>query len=468
MHTEGAREEMGGSMREGREPERSQRIAVIEGSLATVHITISTGALVTAYALMLGADDFVLGLLAALTALATVGSILGAQVVGHVGARKPVSLVAAVSGRALWIVLCFIPFLPISPAAKMAVFLATVFVGNSLVNLSGTAWLSWMTDLVPIEKRGRYFGVRQTILGAVAMITTYVAGWTFDSFVARGERPLGFAWIFGGAALFAVFAGWVLSRQWEPPMHGERVRPLFYTLRRPVADRRFRKLLRFLVLWSMATGIAGPFFAAHMIKNLHMSFTQIAIYSILAGIMNLITQPLWGRVIDRVGNRPVLAFNLAGVVALPLLWLLTRPDRIWPIWTDATLTGVFWPGFTLASFNLILATAPERDRTAYLGMQGAAVGISTFLASLVGGFIAKGFEGFRVVLLGQPLVNFHILFVASAIGRLLLLPFALGLGEERAQTVEALLDLVGDKVSQRFQEGLQSGIAIIKRIGGGQ
>jgi predicted MFS family arabinose efflux permease len=238
--------------------------------------------------------------------------------------------------------------------------------------------------------------------------------------------------------------------------------------RRSLRNRRFRKLLRFLVLWSMATGVAGPFFAAHMIKNLHMSFTRIAIYSILAGIMNLVTQPLWGRVIDRVGNRPVLAFNLAGVVVLPLLWLLARPDRIWPIWTDATLTGIFWPGFTLASFNLILATAPERDRTAYLGMQSAAVGISTFVAALIGGLVAKSLGGFHVIFFGQTLVNFHLLFVASALGRISLLPLALGLGEERAQTVEALLDLVGDKVSQRFQEGLQSGIAIIKRIGGGQ
>jgi MFS family permease len=450
------------------EPERSQRIAIIEGSLATVHITVSTGALVTAYALMLGANDFHLGLLAALTALSTVGSILGAQVVGRVGRRKPVSLTAAVSGRALWAILCVIPFLPISLAWKLAVFLGVVCLGNFLVNLSGTAWLSWMTDLVPIEKRGRYFGVRQTILGAVAMFTTYSAGRIFDTFVARGERPLGFTWIFGAAALFAVLAGLVLSRQWEPPLRGERIRPLLDTLRQPIADRRFRKLLRFLVLWSMATGVAGPFFAAHMIKNLHMSFTRIAIYSILAGIMNLVTQPLWGRVIDRVGNRPVLAFNLGGVVVLPLLWLLARPDRIWPIWTDATLTGIFWPGFTLASFNLILATAPERDRTAYLGMQSAAVGISAFVAALIGGLIAKSLGGFHVILFGQTLVNFHVLFVASALGRISLLPLALGLGEERAQTVEALLDLVGDKVSQRFQEGLQSGIAIIKRIGGGQ
>jgi MFS family permease len=450
------------------EPARSQRISIIEGSLATVHITISTGVLVTAYALMLGADDFDLGLLAALTAISTVGAILGAQVVGAVGGRKSVSLLASVSGRVLWAVLCLIPFLPVGSEWKLALFLVTVVIGNSLVNLSGTAWLSWMTDLVPLEKRGWYFGIRNTVLGAVAMITTYATGWIFDAFVARGRKPQGFAWIFGTAAFFAATAGIALARQWEPPLVGERVRPLIETLRRPFGDRRFRRLLRFLILWSMATGVASPFFAAHMIKNLHMSFTKIAYYSIIAGVMNLVTQPLWGKVIDRVGNRPVLAFNLAGVVILPVLWLFTAPQRLWPIWTDATLTGLFWPGFTLASFNLILATAPERDRTAYLGMQTMAIGISAFVASLIGGLVAKRLAGFHVVVLGQTLVNFHVLFAASTVSRMLLLPLALGLREERAQSVSSLLDLVGDKVSQRFQEGLQSGVAIVKRIGGGQ
>ncbi len=452
----------------GAEPLRSQRISIVEGSLATVHITISSGALVTAYALMLGADDFHLGLLAALTAISTIGAILGAQIVGAVGGRKPVSLVASVSGRVLWAALCVLPFLRIHPDLKLTLFLATVFAGNSLVNLSGTAWLSWMTDLVPIERRGRYFGVRNTILGTVGMITTFSSGWIFDRFVAHGARPQGLAVIFGTAAAFALAAGFTLTRQWEPPMRGEQVRPLLFIIRRPLLDRRFRKLLRFLILWSIATGIAGPFFAAHMIKNLHMSFTLIAVYSIIAGVMNLVTQPLWGKVIDRLGNRPVLAFNLAGVVILPLLWLLTRPDRLWPIWTDATLTGIFWPGFTLASFNLILASAPERDRTAYLGMQTAAVGIATFAASLIGGVIAKRLGSLHVAIAGQTIVNFHVLFISSAVGRMSLLPLALGLREERAQSVTALLDLVGDKVSQRFQEGLQSGVAIIRRIGGGQ
>jgi MFS family permease len=448
------------------EPERSQRISILEGSLAQVHITITGGSLVTAYALMLGAGDFQLGLVSAFTALSTMGAILGAQWVGHLGRRKPLSVICSAGGRGLWALLCLIPFLPIPLGAQLAMMLGVVFVGNSLVNLSGTGWLSWMTDLVPLERRGRYFGRRNMVLGAVAMMTSFGAGHVLDRYVAREMRAQGLAVIFGFAAATALAAGAVLTRQWEPPLLGEQSRPLIETIRRPFTNRRFARLLTFAILWAMATGISSPFFGAHMIKNLHMSFSLIAVYSILAGILNLVSLPVWGKVIDRVGNRPVLAICLLGVFFLPLLWLFATRTNLWPIWLDAALTGVFWPGFSLASFNLVLATAPEENRTAYLGVQTMVVGVATFLASLLGGVVADALGGIRVHAMGLTLINFHLVFIASAVFRVALLPLALRLRETHAQTVGALLGLVGDQASQRLAQGWQMGVSVVRKISG--
>ncbi|MBM3287565.1 MAG: MFS transporter [Candidatus Eisenbacteria bacterium] len=445
------------------EPVLSQRISILEGSLAGIHTTITSGTLLTAYALMLGSNDFQLGLLSALAAVATVGSVVGAQVVGRLGRRKPLSVVCSGGGRALWCLLCLLPFLPIHPSMRLGLFLAVVFVGNSLVNLSATGWLSWMSDLVPIEQRGRYFGLRNTIIGTVVMLATFATGRIYDRFVARGEDASGLAWLFAAAAFVAALAALTLTRQWEPPLRGERPIPLLATLRKPFENRIYRRLLAFTILWSSATGMASPFFAAQMIKNLKMSFSSMAAYSILAGILNLVSLPLWGRIIDRVGNRPVLVFNIAGVSFLPLLWLFAAPGHLAPIWIDACLTGLFWPGFALASFNLVLATAPEENRTAYLGVQGMAVGLSTFLASLLGGAVAQGIRSFSFEGHGLSLANFHLLFILSALLRISLLPVALTLREERAGTVRALLGLVGDEISQRLPRSWQTWGAVLRR-----
>lgn len=440
------------------EPNRSLRLSIIEGSFAAVHITVTGGALVTGYALMLGASDFHLGLLAALGALSTVGSLAGAQLVGILGSRRRLVILAATAGRALWALLCALPFAPLLPGSRLWLFFLTVFLATSSVNMANNAWTSWMTDLVPLERRGSYFGLRNTVLGAVGMAANFGAGKLFDWFKARGLQPQGFALVFGAAALCAIVAGILLSRQWEPPLRGERPLSPRRLVTVPFADRDFRRLLWFFVLWSLATGIASPFFGAHMIKNLRMPFSVIAVYSIIAGILSLSLQPLWGKVIDRIGNRPVLAFNIMGIFLLPLFWLFATPTFYLPIWVDAFLTGLFWPGFGLATFNLLLATAPEQNRTAYFAVQSVAAGAAVFVASLLGGWAATQLAGFRVVVLGQTLINFHLLFALSSLCRILLLPLAFRLREERAQPVAALLGLVGDKVFQRFNSGLGAGI----------
>ncbi|MDO9694926.1 MAG: MFS transporter [Candidatus Latescibacteria bacterium] len=446
------------------EPDRSLKISIIEGSFATVHITVSLGALVTGYALMLGANDFQLGLLAALNALSTIGSVISAQILGRLGSRKKLTVWGATVGRALWALLCVLPFIKIMPGFKLALFFAVMFLGNTILSAANTAWLSWMTDLVPPEKRGVYFGKRSAILGAVTMLTNYGAGWGFDRMKAAGLQDQGFALIFGLAALFAVIAGLILNRQWEPPLKGEKSLSIYEIVKLPFADPNFKKLLTFFICWSLSTAIAGPFFGAHMIKNLKMPYSVIALYSIVAGILNLSTQPLWGKIIDKLGNRPVLIFNLVGIFLLPLFWLFATPDFYLPIWVDAFLTGFFWPGFTLAGFNLLLLTAPEQNRTSYLSIYTVTTGFAVFLASLAGGWMANALHDFKFVLLGHTLINFHLLFAFSSLARIFTLPLALKLREERSHPVGTLLTLFGDKISQNLAGGWQAGIVMVKRI----
>ena len=201
-----------------------------------------------------------------------------------------------------------------------------------------------------------------------------------------------------------------------------------------------------------------------MINHLHMTLEVIAIYSIVSGIMNLFTQTLWGRIIDRAGSRPVIAFCLVGVSFLPLFWLFARPDFLWMIWADAALTGIFWPGFNLATFNLNMQSAPRENRTAYFAVISVLCGVTGFLANLLGGKLALLYRDFHYDLAGFPLNHYHIIFVISAVGRLMMLPLALQLKDEKSGPAGLTFALVGGKVEQLLAASVQQGVELVRRL----
>lgn len=92
------------------EPARSLSLFIVEGAFYSPHTAIVNGALLKGYALLLGANDFQLGLLTGIGTLATLGSVAGALQLGRRGRRKPMMLEALTFSRSIWLLLC--PFSP--------------------------------------------------------------------------------------------------------------------------------------------------------------------------------------------------------------------------------------------------------------------------------------------------------------------------------------------------------------------
>ncbi len=429
------------------------RLAVVEGAFATVHIAITLGAFTTGLALFLGASDFQIGLLASLTPLSSTFSLAGAYWISSLGRRKPLAAWSALLGRSLYLPLVLLPFLPLLGGAKMALFLAVIAVSNIALTLSGNAWTDWMTDLVPLERRGRYFGIRSTLLGVVSMATNLAAGKALDHYKAQGSEATGFLIIFSVAVFFAFLAFLVLLRQPEPKMAPRPRVPLRELATTPFQDKDFRSLVLLFSFWAVATGLPAGYFGAHFLKNLHGSFSGLAFYSIVAGLVSLPAQLLWGRLIDRMGNKPVLIASILGVTILPLFWFFAWREFLFPIWVDAFLSGIFWPGIALSSFNLLLVSAKEENRAAYLAVFTTITGVTGFLASLLGGTLATLFSFFIWKIGPVTLLNFHILFLLSALGRVAVLFFMPKVKEAKAKPLAEMMRFLTDYMIRRFSLG---------------
>ena len=410
------------------------KISVWEGAFATAHLTLSSGVFLVGYALMLGVNDFQLGLLAALPFLAQMVQPLSALLVQNLKERKTFTLVGSVFFRGIWILLIFLPLLILSKDYKISLFLFIIALSAVVNNFTTVSWLSWMADLVPEKIRGRYFGIRNNILQVVTIAFYFGGAKIIDYFKSlkpdeisfrlfdfsgfKNLSALGFMSIFSIGVIAALFAALLLYFQPEPSPHRFSNKAGFKDLLIPFKDKDYQKLIRFFMWWSLTVGISAPFWGAHMLKNLHLDYYLISLFSIVSGTISLISQPFWGRMIDRYGCKPVLKFNLVFIMFIPYLWFFVTPQNHFLLWVDALMGGIFWAGFNLAIFVIVLQISPQEGKPYFLASTYFVSGLFTFIASFIGGMIAHQLSGFRWQIYGQTLVNFHILFFLSALGRL--------------------------------------------------
>jgi MFS family permease len=397
--------------------QRGLRLSVAEGAVSTIYVSVVTGVFLTGLALLLGADTFTLGVIGALPFVGQLFQFVGAYLEERLGSRRTLVMVSALVSRVLWLPILLLLFLPAGGLA-MPLFLLLLGASYALGGIVTNAWLSWMSDLVPVRQRGRYFGFRNTVAGGVGMAITYVAGLAADFYRARGQEALGYTLIFGVAVLFGVVAAFMLRWQPEPALKRKqrvRVGELFAA---PLRSPAFRVFALASAGWSLATGIAGPFFNAFGIATLGISFSTLALTAILTGAVSLLTQPYIGRLQDRLGDRVVMVTCMFGVVLLPFGWILSTPSNIFPLWCTSFFAGVFWPGITQGMVNVLMDRSDAEGRGAFLAAYGAITGVGTFVAGLLGGVLATAFIGLSVPLGPITLDHYTLLFALSALGRL--------------------------------------------------
>jgi MFS transporter, DHA1 family, tetracycline resistance protein len=102
-------------------------------------------------------------------------------------------------------------------------------------------------------------------------------------------------------------------------------------------------------------------------------------------LCQLLAAPLWGRLSDRYGRRPVLMSSLAGACLSYVL--LGCAHNIWWLLVSRMLAGAMAGNIAAAFAYASDVSAPQR-RAAALGVVGAAIGIGFTLGQPIGGLLA--------------------------------------------------------------------------------
>ncbi len=376
--------------------QRTFRLLLYDALASEAMSTLATGVFLTGYAVVLGASNLAIGILAAVPSAVQFLQFPAVVLVEHFRKRRAIAVWASGIGRTFLITAAMAHLFG---SAAVLVLILSIAIWQASAAVAGCAWNSWMRDLVPEDLYGRFFGRRAAANTALAMVLALLGGILIDRWkqFAPDRSVIAYMWLYLTSAGIGFVGVWLLSITPERPMAPAQSRPrVLAMLSAPFWDRNFRNLIVFLSSWNFAANLAAPFFAVYMLKSLGYSMTAVVILNTASQLSNLAAVGLWGNLIDRFSNKAVLGYCAPLFLLCMLAWTFTGLPWIAPITfyfllAIHVLMGIATAGVALASGNIAMKLSPPGQATAFLAASGVVSASCAALAPIIGGLCADFF-----------------------------------------------------------------------------
>lgn len=154
-----------------------------------------------------------------------------------------------------------------------------------------------------------------------------------------------------------------------------------------------------------------PFYA----RGFGADFSQVGLLYAIYSLVQLVMAPLWGRLSDRVGRRPVIILGLLGSALAYTIF--ARADSLAMLFVSRIVGGIGGSTIPVAQAYIADVTPPGR-RAGGLGLIGAAFGLGFVIGPALGGILGGVSPGSPAV----PGYTAAALCLANALAALLWLP----------------------------------------------
>lgn len=389
----------------------SLQASTLDGVFATVFSNITGGVLLSNFLLEQGANPLEISMLASIPMLANLIQPLGAYLANRTTSRHWYSLWVYTPARLLWLILvvaiAYVSWYHFDSHLIVQWTLGIVLLTHMLGGLGSASWLTWLAALVPRRLRGRYFSIRNIAASLTSLICVPLLGWGISVFpggttqgysailllaVIAGLISLGFQWLMADVDPQADQATSTSSTPTTSASSEVRSFSSHHAESNIYKNPNFLTFLFYFSFWTFAVNVSAPFFNIYMLDNLSLDISWVTLYNSLTAGANLLMLVLWGKLADRVGNRPILVLVGILVAITPLLWLAIDNSfvSIW-FWLPLIhiLSGGTWAAIDLCNNNIQMGVAPVRHHAACFAVVAAVSGVSGALGTTVGGLLAQ-------------------------------------------------------------------------------
>lgn len=288
------------------------------------------------------------------------------------------------------------------PILALVIFFVLYTWHNFGVGVIIVGWQDMIAKIIPVEKRGRFFGITNFIGNGTGILGAMALPFVLDKFTF----PLGYVFSFTvTAALF--FLSWVfLSLTREPAVHSSKpsvsqldyMRSLPEVLRR---DRNFRMYLLSQIVFSLS-GMATGFLVVYTVQTWNLPDAEASGFMIALQIGLALANLFFGFLADRKGHKLSLEICML-LSGLSLVLAIIAPSPLWffPIFF---LRGAVNAGSFVSGISIVFEFTEAENRPTYIGLANTIPGVAGSIAPLIGGWLA-GAMGYQSMFILSAIIG---------------------------------------------------------------
>jgi MFS family permease len=338
----------------------------------------------------LGADNFQVGLITTLPAVA--GLLLSIPMGQYIETRKnivPWYSISRAVGLSRFAIIGLIPF--VFESEQTIIVTLIIWALFTLPQTLLANMFNFLMNMVA-GPSGRFelLSRRWSIIGITTAVTVFIAGQILDHIVF----PLNYQIVFilfslGGVLSYRYSRQLIIPEQKERPSYkGKSLFAIYKELYQLVRhEKPFLIFASKRFIFTFGLTMVSPLLPLYYVRQIGAPDSWIAIFSTTQTLMNFIGYFLWLRVSHSKTSRFILVITTLVMSFYPMLVAIS--SQYWLIAVYAAVQGLFEAGLNLVFFDELMKTVPENRSATFVSIAQS----MQFLASMGAPILASALAG---------------------------------------------------------------------------
>jgi predicted MFS family arabinose efflux permease len=269
-------------------------------------------------------------------------------------------------------------------ASSYALLLFARMVTGLFAGVVGSVSLAIVTDLFPIQMRGRVMGIVQTAFGASTVMGIPIAlflsthwSWNTPFFMVVGV----------GAVVGGVIQSKLRPVDEHLKHHPDRspVHHLLQTVSNPYYIQGFVTTC----LLSVGGFMLMPFMSVFSVHNLGIGLNQLPLVYMITGAFSIVAGPLIGRAADTFGKLRVFAFGCVLTAIMVVIYTHLQKTPLWAVCIILVLLQISIFSRMISASALMSGLPNPADRGAYMSVSSSLQQVAGGVAAVISGLVVE-------------------------------------------------------------------------------